>query len=486
METDHAAPEVLPAPEPAVPDVAPAPVAPSIARMLEFQRGAGNAAVLRMLQRQPTTLVPGQEEYDTARRDRDAFVAAGKKGPQTYNPSSRNPDNYYGGFDVEYDPRAEALNISLKGGVLFLAGITLDTSGTAVAVEASPQTAAAVAAINKLPPADRAAAVNPWQWSSQGGPDGSDETDFLSKFQSSVHDAWTGQHEIHATKKYWEDLGANVTVNVTVSKVADASGKGADQHMLVNANKVPVGFVGGAADVHRATGKTGATDNIMTLTSEDVVPRKDGLLESEVDFQPGKGLLTPASVGTVWRLAKQMPNPKPGTTIEIAGLTVKVEGKDDQQRKDRFDAVLDHLKQGGGMDPSRVTFVDGGTGDKGHITVGDGKAQTVVAHESGHMFGLDDEYTGKGAYAPGKSTEHSKLAASQGMAGAMHAKSDSIMSEGSKVRPQHYTTFLDALKFISGMNEWDIGAKQVVKPPSGAGDFPTPAPSSGDGGTAVA
>jgi len=54
------------------------------------------------------------------------------------------------------------------------------------------------------------------------------------------------------------------------------------------------------------------------------------------------------------------------------------------------------------------------------------------------------------------------------------------------VRPQHYTTFLDALKFISGMNEWDIGAKQVVKPPSGAGDFPTPAPSSGDGGTAVA
>src|SRR5262249_46522213 len=272
---------------------------------------------------------------------------------------------------------------------------------------------------------------------------------------------------------------------VTVSKVADASSKGADQHMLVNANKVPVGFVGGDADVHRAEGKTGPTDNIMTVTSEDVVPRKEAMLEREVDFQPGKGLLTPASVGTVWRLAKQMPNPKPGTTIEIAGLSVKVQGKDDQQRKDRFDAVLDHLKQGGGVDASRVTFVDGGPGDKGHITVGDGKAQTVVAHESGHMFGLDDEYTGKGAYAPGKSTEHTKLAASQGMAGAMHAKSDSIMSDGAKVRPQHYSTFLDALKLISGMNEWDIGPKQVVRPPSGAGDFPTPAPS-GNGGTAVA
>ena len=32
VETDHAAPEVLPAPVPAVPDVAPAPVAPSVAR----------------------------------------------------------------------------------------------------------------------------------------------------------------------------------------------------------------------------------------------------------------------------------------------------------------------------------------------------------------------------------------------------------------------------------------------------------------------
>ena len=222
----------------------------------------------------------------------------------------------------------------------------------------------------------------------------------------------------------------------------------------------------------------------MNVTSEDVVPRKDDLLERDVEFQPGKGLLTPASVGTVWRLAKEMPNPKPGTTIEIAGLTVKVQGKDDQQRKDRFDAVLDHLKQGGGVDPGRVTFVDGGEGDSGHITVGDGKAQTVVAHESGHMFGLDDEYTGHGAYAPGKSTEHTKLAASRGQAGAMHAKSDSIMSEGAKVRPQHYTTFLDALKFVSGIDEWDTA------PSRSSGRRAGPATSSpadaGDDGTAVA
>jgi hypothetical protein len=290
---------------------------------------------------------------------------------------------------------------------------------------------------------------------------------------------------MHATKKYWEDLGATTKVTVEVAKVANAAGKGGTQHMLVNAHKVPTGFKGGDADVNRPTGKTGsAFDNIMNVTSEDVVERHDDLLHVQISFQPDKGLLTPKSVGTVWRLSKEMPNPKAGNTVETAGLTVSVQGKDDRQRKDRFDAVIDHLKQGGGMDPGRVKFADGGAGDSGTITIGDGKKQTVVAHESGHMFGLDDEYTGTGAYAPGKKTEHTGLAASQGNTGAMHAKSDSIMSEGSKVRPQHYTTFLDALKLVSGMNEWDFGAKQVVKPPSGAGDFNPPAPS--NNGTAVA
>jgi uncharacterized RmlC-like cupin family protein len=237
--------------------------------------------------------------------------------------------------------------------------------------------------------------------------------------------------------------------------------------------------------VSRPGGKTTAFDNVMNVTSEDAAPRHDDLLHRDVAFQPGKGLLTPASVGTVWRLAKEMPNPKAGSTIETAGLTASIQGKDDQQRKDRFDAVLDHLKQGGGVDPGRVKFEDGGEGDAGQLTVGDGKTQTVVAHESGHMFGLDDEYTGPGAYAPGKKTEHTGLAAAAGQTGAMHAKSDSIMSEGAKVRPHHYVTFLDALKVVSGIAEWDYGAKQVVKPPSAAGDFNVP-PQPSDTGTAVA
>ena len=101
---------------------------------------------------------------------------------------------------------------------------------------------------------------------------------------------------------------------------------------------------------------------------------------------------------------------------------------------------------------------DGGRARAGTIVVGDGNAQTVAAHEAGHMFGLDDEYTGGGAYGAGKKTEHTDFAAAAGHTGAMHAKSDSIMSEGSVVRPHHYVTFLDALKQVSGMPDWDYGA----------------------------
>lgn len=441
--------------------------------MLALQQGAGNAAVSRAILARNRNMI--QQQYDDARKERETYIAGGKKGPQIYNPSTHNAANYYGGFDVEYEPTKGDLLVTLKGAVNFLAGMTTTAAGRAQAVEPSAQTAAAARAINKLPKAARPAEIAKWTWSSAGGPDSSDETDLLTGFKSSIEDAWKEKHPFHCTKNHWEDLGATTKFNVVVNKVAGAAGKTADQHMLVNTYKVSKGFVGGSADVSRAGGAGGSPlDNVMNITSEDVVPRKDGLLEAGVKFQAGKGLLTPGSVGTVWRLAKEMPNAAPGSTIDAAGLTVKVKGKDAAQRKDRFDAVVDHLKQGGNVDASRVTMVEDGEGETGSIVVGDGKAQTVAAHEAGHMFGLDDEYTGDGAYAPGKKTEHTDFAAGSGHTGAMHAKSDSIMSEGSKIRPHHYVTFLDALKQVSGMPDWDFGAAKPVKEPDGMGDFPTP------------
>ena len=429
----------------------------------------------RLLARQDGVYNPLMEEYEKARKERDDYVKSGKKGPVPYNPSGSNPANYYGGFDVEYDPASGQLLVTLKGAVLFVAGMTLDASGRAQPVEPSAQTAAAARAINRLKKERRAAEVAKWSWSSAGGPDGTDETDFLAGFQSSIESAWRQKHPFYCTKQYWEDLGAETEVKVTVNKVAAAGGKGGDQHMLVNAHKVPTGFVGGAADVSRSGGAGGTPfDNVMNLTSADVVPRKDELLHLSLAFRPGKTLLTGGSVRQVWALAKDMPNAKPGSTIAASNITVKVQGKDPEQRQARFDTICSLLKHSAGFDASRATLVEDVEGDGAHITIGTGEAQTVAAHEAGHMFGLDDEYTGEGAYAAGKPTEHTDIAAAAGHTGAMHATSDSIMSGGKEVGPQHYVTFLDALKKVSSMSEWGQGAKRPVKPPSALGDFPVP------------
>src|SRR4051812_3398343 len=116
--SEREAADLAPVPAvPAAPVVVSEPVgrALSPARVLALQRSAGNSAVTRLLQRDPTAVLnPLMPEYEQARKDRDAFVAGGKKGPQTYNPTSRNPENYYGGFDVAYDPAVEELAITLK------------------------------------------------------------------------------------------------------------------------------------------------------------------------------------------------------------------------------------------------------------------------------------------------------------------------------------------------------------------------------------
>jgi hypothetical protein len=64
------------------------------------------------------------------------------------------------------------------------------------------------------------------------------------------------------------------------------------------------------------------------------------------------------------------------------------------------------------------------------------------------------------------------------------------MAVGSVVKPQHYATFLEALKHITAMPEWAFGPPQAVLPPGVDGPLPQPPRQPGDPlpdpGTAVA
>ena len=87
-------------------------------------------------------------------------------------------------------------------------------------------------------------------------------------------------------------------------------------------------------------------------------------------------------------------------------------------------------------------------------------AQTVAAHEAGHMFGLGDEYTNQGIGGTGQPAGspalHDQLSQDAGQGSAVHENNDNIMSLGKYVEPQHYSTFVYAIKQITGENSWTV------------------------------
>ena len=56
----------------------------------------------------------------------------------------------------------------------------------------------------------------------------------------------------------------------------------------------------------------------------------------------------------------------------------------------------------------------------------------------------------------------------------MREHSDSIMSVGNAVKPQHYATFLAALKLVTGMDDWAFGPAPGAIAPGVDGPVPRP------------
>lgn len=90
--------------------------------------------------------------------------------------------------------------------------------------------------------------------------------------------------------------------------------------------------------------------------------------------------------------------------------------------------------------------------------------QNVVAHEFGHVFGLDDEYVevANGYNRPATATTptslagHDQLAKNAGVAtGAPVADDSRILSTGNNVQAEHYSTFADVLRILTG-KPWKI------------------------------
>ncbi len=448
--------------------------------------------VLSWLDRQRHNVMEatGLETADEAERGRaTAFYAHGTYGPQTIMGAGGR-----GGFDVTYDPTSGTERITIKGGVKFIDGLSV-SGGTVTPGNAGLQGAANQA--TSLTGADRAAFIAQYQWSP------AEKAPFIASLRSVVASTWGSSStglSFFINKPQWEWITAHVAIDVQMRAMDATDTRAEDDHLIVNSYKEPPGGAAGqgtGAVVRRQPrGSTTNTafDQEMDISSQDILPRGDNMLalNNTVTFDHDSADLSNAAKANLdtWVATYQgsptnaAANP---TQVTIQGYT-SASGSDEYNLDlglRRTDAVRSYIVSKGFTNAnSRVTeisFGEGGASDTAtpaeqererrvELIVDSGAAQIVAAHEFGHAMGLGDEYatgagsaiTGTPGSAGGTAAGHDALVqemtdeSGANLPGAIHENTDSIMSLGNVVRPQHYAVFSKAIKDVTGVSEWSI------------------------------
>jgi outer membrane protein OmpA-like peptidoglycan-associated protein len=436
------------------------------ATVLRLQQGYGNAWVARHVANRL------MRQGDPAR---EAFVNRGVM------PSAAGLDfqssTGIGGFS--YDPRTQSLSIRLRVGVVFANSLSI-VRATGVVTPATPDFAAAAAQVtaNFAAIPDRVTEVTTnWQWSAD------QQDDWRSRYEATVEGAWGGQH--YFTSNRWDDLFANVNVDVDVH-----NGHRANDHCKATVYKVPEGSRAGPGAVVNSTAGN-ATASTGTFTSAGLGAPFD-FLNYSLQFPKDSADLR-AAVSTSREASGdrgdqhldklivdfQRGTPTGGAHVTITGHASATGDSARNQRlsQRRADAVANYLRtRGQKIAGSRITVEavgdTGATADPSwqrvDVSFGSGDPQVTMAHETGHMFGLDDEYASPpGGIAPGAGTPgaigapvaHSALSAAMGggVQAAVAENNDNIMSVGNVVRPQHYSTFLEALNQVAAPEAFHYG-----------------------------
>jgi hypothetical protein len=372
-----------------------------------------------------------------------------------------------GGFNTRFDPGTGELLIRLRVGIKFLDSITITdpASGTIAPATGDFANAAQALRTNFPDPGARVAEVqSKYQWNGK-------EDAWRARYAQMAGDAWGEQHYFKSVR--WpQDVFANVRVQLDVH-----SGHRPDDHCQATVYQVPDGFGDLGAVVNstgNATGYTGTFTSAHLGVTDDFLNYRLEYPEGGTEVNQGVGA-TKLGQGddgatylnkliTDFKAGK--PNEGPPITITGRARATGSHERNEQVAQQRAAKVSAFL-QAGGIAADRLTATS--TGDAGatadpawrraEIQIGDGRAQTTMIHETGHMLGLGDEYASPaGGFAPGAGTPgtigqpvaHNALqGASSGVDGAVYENNDNIMSVGNVVRPQHYSTFLEALNSVA-------------------------------------
>lgn len=492
-----------------------------------LSRTMGNHALQRLIQRDPedTATMEGEQEAigeQALPADLQEFLSRGVM------PSEDGKDMVgaggIGGFNAKFDPDNREVVITVRIGVAFLSGLRVNSSGvieaevgdltdgTDPANQNIFETGTRARLVNEatrlnseIPdPVSRRIEVNTnWRWA----PGEADP--WMAQYRQNAQTAWSDKH-FFISKKWHNQLMSNVRVVMDIH-----SGHNDDDHCKAKIVKTPTGDSVSAGVTSGSA--TDAGDQTLTMSSADLVAGDNSLLQQEIYFENNSsdvgsakgGVPTdstdaasaPSGLAHIRRFVTTYKAANPANTvpIRIVGHASSVGSAAynqtlSEQRAAAVEAALhaEMTAQGVAAEISRTS--DSGEGETGatanagesrrvDLIVGSGEAQNTGNHEFGHLLGLGDEYaTPAGGFIgnPLAPVNPGTPAAHSGMADAMDDASDgvdevgpvgrentdSIMSLGNTVRPQHYATFHHALQEVTG-EEWQYG---------GAGDAPTVIP----------
>lgn len=101
--------------------------------------------------------------------------------------------------------------------------------------------------------------------------------------------------------------------------------------------------------------------------------------------------------------------------------------------------------------------------------------RSTTAHEAGHLLGLGEEYVDGGAETTNIEASHSKLTQRQFGHKVHLGKTDSVMSSGGRLLPQHSVTMREALdRAATPFTDWGLrpAARRSATPTSGPSSGP--------------
>ncbi len=414
-----------------------------------------------------------------------------------------------GGFNAKFDPDERKLIATLNVGVSFHHGLSINaTTGVVSAVgsgfntsadDIAARTALGTQAANVTAAfptiADRVREVNSnWRWAD------SEKDLWMARYENAVLDAWDNRHTFQSRR--WAELQSSVNVRLNIHE-GDQDG----DHTAARIIKTPPG---GMDTAYVDPGTSGTQDQELLMSSSGTGGNTTNFLRYSLQFADGSASLRTA-VGTVHGgdagpayLNKFIADFREGrrgegVPIEIIGRASATGNPEANRRLSnrRASNVASYLRSHGLTGAVRRLSrtgagSDGATEDASwrrvDIVVGSGEAQNTAAHEFGHMLGLGDEYSSPaGGFYPGAGTPvpvgdpatHNALASKMGggVTGAVGENTDSIMSVGNTVRPQHYAIFHKAIEQVTD-ETWQYGAAapgRVRTLPATGGPAPTTA-----------